>query len=186
MQALKGRPACAFCRGLHSVTAVGNKLYLFGGAPQKGGMLNDLWVLDVASMQWTELHPEGQLPHVRCSHTAAVMGTSIVIFGGSYYRYTLMSCTFEGAVHSCLCWHPCWPSSRAQHDRLWTLGLVQVVVSMLSGCACCTFTTLCCAIGSCDSTSLVVRSGRCGTGLAILLTVSSHAQLPCDSMWTVA
>lgn len=57
-------------------------------------MLNDLWVLDVASMQWTELHPEGQLPHVRCSHTAVVMGTNIVIFGGSYYRYALMSCTF--------------------------------------------------------------------------------------------
>lgn len=75
------------CRGLHSVTAVGDKLYLFGGAPQKGGMLNDLWVLDVASMQWTELHPEGELPHKRCSHTAVVMGTSIFIFGGSYYRY---------------------------------------------------------------------------------------------------
>ncbi|KAL3157872.1 hypothetical protein ABBQ32_012283 [Trebouxia sp. C0010 RCD-2024] len=73
-------------RGLHSVTAVGSKLYLFGGAPQKGGMLNDLWLLDTASMQWTELQPKGQLPHVRCSHTAVVMGTSIVIFGGSYYR----------------------------------------------------------------------------------------------------
>lgn len=103
------RPACT-CRGLHSVTAVGSKLYLFGGAPQKGGMLNDLWLLDTASMQWTELQPKGQLPHVRCSHTAVVMGTSIVIFGGSYYRYTLTSriyaidhvlelriaCTFDG------------------------------------------------------------------------------------------
>ena len=74
------------CRGLQSVTAVGNKLYLFGGAPQKGGMLNDLWVLDTATMQWTELHAEGELPHKRCSHTAVAMGTSIFFFGGSYYR----------------------------------------------------------------------------------------------------
>lgn len=75
------------CRGLHSVTAVDKKLYLFGGAPQKGSMLNDLWVLDTATMQWTELHPEGELPHTRCSHAAVAMSTSIVFFGGSYYRF---------------------------------------------------------------------------------------------------
>ena len=75
-------------RGLHTVTAVGKKLYLFAGAPQKGGMLNDIWALDVGTMQWTELHPSSSepLPHVRCSHTAVAMGTSIVFFGGSYYR----------------------------------------------------------------------------------------------------
>ena len=82
----KTNKAYMLCRGLHSVTAIGNKLYLFGGAPQKGGMLNDLWVLDTATMQWTELHPEGELPHKRCSHAAVAMGTSIVCFGGSYYR----------------------------------------------------------------------------------------------------
>lgn len=78
--------ASILCRGLHSVTAVDKKLYLFGGAPQKGAMLNDLWVLDTAIMQWTELHPEGELPHTRCSHTAVAMGRSIIYFGGSYYR----------------------------------------------------------------------------------------------------
>ncbi|KAA6425251.1 MAG: hypothetical protein FRX49_04746 [Trebouxia sp. A1-2] len=73
-------------RGLHTVTAVGNKLYLFGGASQKGQMQNDLWVLDLSTMQWTQLHPKGEAPHIRCSHTAVLMGQDIVCFGGSYYR----------------------------------------------------------------------------------------------------
>ncbi len=75
------------CRGLHTVTAVGDKLYLFGGASQKGQMQNDLWVLDLSTMQWTQLHPKGETPHIRCSHTAVLMGQDIVFFGGSYYRY---------------------------------------------------------------------------------------------------
>ncbi|KAL0052870.1 hypothetical protein WJX82_009025 [Trebouxia sp. C0006] len=73
-------------RGLHTVTAVGNKLYLFGGASQKGQMQNDLWVLDLSTMQWTQLHPKGEAPHIRCSHTAVLVGQDIVFFGGSYYR----------------------------------------------------------------------------------------------------
>ncbi len=75
------------CRGLHTVTAVGDKLYLFGGASQKGQMQNDLWVLDLSTMQWTQLHPKGETPHIRCSHTAVLMGQDIVFFGESYYRY---------------------------------------------------------------------------------------------------
>lgn len=38
-------------RGLHSLTAVGGRLYLFGGAPQRGAMLRDLWVLDTGREQ---------------------------------------------------------------------------------------------------------------------------------------
>jgi len=75
------------CRGLHTVTAVGDKLYLFGGASQKGQMQSDLWVLDLSTMQWTQLHPKGETPHIRCSHTAVLVGQDIVFFGGSYYRY---------------------------------------------------------------------------------------------------
>ncbi|KAK9807704.1 hypothetical protein WJX72_006635 [[Myrmecia] bisecta] len=73
-------------RGLHTLTAVGGKLYLFAGAPQRGGMLADLWVLDLASMQWRQLRPEGAQPHVRCSQTAAAVGDQIYYHGGSYYR----------------------------------------------------------------------------------------------------
>lgn len=51
--------------------------------------MNDLWALDLSSKEWTELHPEGEVPHIRCSHTAVAMGTLIVIFGGSYYRHVM-------------------------------------------------------------------------------------------------
>jgi len=87
------------CRGLHTVTAVGDKLYLFGGASQKGQMQNDLWVLDLSTMQWTQLHPKGEAPHIRCSHTAVLMGQDIVFFGGSYYRYCSSGCP-KGAAHA--------------------------------------------------------------------------------------
>ena len=122
------------CRGLHSVTAVGNKLYLFGGAPQNGGMLNDLWVLDTATMQWTELHPEGELPHKRCSHTAVAMGTSIVFFGGSYYRCVRLTLSVRvtqrrliwcGAMrHLCTC---AFHSASSWH-------LLMRILSMLGRC----------------------------------------------------
>ena len=81
------------CRGLHTVTAADNKLYLFGGASQKGQMLNDLWVLDLGTMQWTQLQPQGKAPHIRCSHTAVLVGQDIIFCGGSYYRYCgVMTC----------------------------------------------------------------------------------------------
>ena len=50
-------------------------------------MMNDLWVLDLSSMQWSQLHPKGDAPHIRCSHTAVLVGQSIVFHGGSYYRW---------------------------------------------------------------------------------------------------
>lgn len=77
-----------FSRGLHSLTAVGDSLYLFGGAPKSGGMLNDLWRLDTAAerLEWQQLSPSGTAPHPRCSHTAVAVGSDIVFHGGSYYK----------------------------------------------------------------------------------------------------
>ena len=75
-------------RGLHSMTLVGTQLYLFGGAPQRGPMLADLWALDTAQqpLRWQALAPVGPSPHPRCSQGAAALGTQLVIVGGSYYR----------------------------------------------------------------------------------------------------
>lgn len=72
-------------RGLHSVIKVGGALHLYGGAPQKGPMLDDLWKLDLSSMQWQQLQPQGQTPHARCSPAAAAIGKCIVYFGGAFY-----------------------------------------------------------------------------------------------------
>ena len=117
------------CRGLHTVTAVGNKLYLFGGASQKGQMQNDLWVLDLSTMQWTQLHPKGEAPHIRCSHTAVLMGQDIVFFGGSYYRYCSVGRP-EGAAqadrHRSSCNFAC--SAEVSHGLLTHLTVIAVEI----------------------------------------------------------
>ena len=48
-------------RGLHSLTAVGSHLWLFGGAPKSGAMMDDLWVLDTETMAWEQVHKAGQV-----------------------------------------------------------------------------------------------------------------------------
>lgn len=72
-------------RGLHSMVKVGGALYLYGGAPQKGPMMDDLWKLDLGSMQWQQLQPRGEKPHARCSPAAGVVGQYILYFGGAFY-----------------------------------------------------------------------------------------------------
>lgn len=73
-------------RGLHTLVHVENALYLYGGAPQSGPMLGDLWRLDLDNMQWQELQPAGPQPHVRCSAAAAAVADGrILFFGGAFY-----------------------------------------------------------------------------------------------------
>ena len=85
------------CRGLHSLNTFSassqhswagssGSLLLFGGAPQKGAMLDDLWQLHLDSMQWEQLRPDGPTPHPRCSQATAVEDGQLVMFGGSYYK----------------------------------------------------------------------------------------------------
>jgi hypothetical protein len=87
-------------RGLQSMTLVeDDRMLVFGGAPQKGGMLGDLWALDgdfassSSPLRWTRLWPppgeeeEGgsNSPHVRCSHVACAARGGLLVLGGSYY-----------------------------------------------------------------------------------------------------
>lgn len=72
-------------RGLHSLTAaaaaprpplpqqqatavgdIGGEpaMYLYGGAPQSGLMYDDLWILNLESITWRQLTPEGPSPQV--------------------------------------------------------------------------------------------------------------------------
>ena len=68
-----------WCRGLHSMTAIGSKLWLFGGAPQKGPMMDDLWVLDTQTLEWRQIDkpakvlspsvpPPVPAPDLKCNH----------------------------------------------------------------------------------------------------------------------
>lgn len=76
-------------RGLHSLTPVSRKLFLIGGAPQRGPMLGDLWVLDTSQqpLRWRKIEPQGPVPPPRCSHAAAAVGQGgVLVVGGSFYR----------------------------------------------------------------------------------------------------
>lgn len=50
--------------------------------------LEDLWRLDLETMQWRQLHPSGTTPPARCSTVAAVVdqaGTRVLYVGGAFY-----------------------------------------------------------------------------------------------------
>ena len=62
----------------------GEHSYLFGGFDsEKGKCLSDLWVLDLPSATWRQVEaPDDDiLPPARYGHTAAILGSKLVIFG---------------------------------------------------------------------------------------------------------
>jgi len=79
-------------RGLqsHSCTLVGDRLFMVGGmsvtlndAEQSFiNYSNDVYTLDTTSMTWTRLPQRGELPKARAYHTAAVVGSFLVLLGG--------------------------------------------------------------------------------------------------------
>ncbi|WCJ35825.1 Galactose oxidase/kelch repeat superfamily protein [Euphorbia peplus] len=68
-------------RDSHSCTAIGDKLYVFGGTD---GMnpLKDLHVLDTSSHTWNSPPVRGEGPEAREGHSAALVGKRLFIFGG--------------------------------------------------------------------------------------------------------
>uniref|UniRef100_A0A7C6A9W3 FlgD/Vpr Ig-like domain-containing protein n=1 Tax=candidate division WOR-3 bacterium TaxID=2052148 RepID=A0A7C6A9W3_UNCW3 len=68
---------------------VNNKFYVFGGFTNQGGwaFLNDLYVLDISSLNWTQLNPSGDLPVARRNSVGIYdfWGDNFFIFGGDQY-----------------------------------------------------------------------------------------------------
>eukprot|EP01079_Euglenida_sp_SAG-EU17-18_P000361 gene361-2413_t len=64
-----------------SATAVGSKVYLFGGNDNKQ-LFQDIYVLDTATANWSMPKVVGNKPPKRSSHSAVAVGQGIVIFGG--------------------------------------------------------------------------------------------------------
>lgn len=69
------------CRAAHSCDKVGKFLYVFGGWDGKVA-LNDLAVLNIDTMEWTQPETMGLTPCNRNNHTTAVVGTRIYVHGG--------------------------------------------------------------------------------------------------------
>jgi len=77
-------------RTYHTLTPVGDRLYMFGGMAYingKANRLNDLHYLDVKSRRWTTPYSTGHWPAHRTSHTATLLvgplsGPRLFVFGG--------------------------------------------------------------------------------------------------------
>ncbi|KAI8913109.1 hypothetical protein DFJ77DRAFT_466810 [Powellomyces hirtus] len=65
----------------HSFTAIGTKIYLFGGL-HLNEAYNDLWIFDTVMRTWTLQPTSGQIPSARSGHTTTVSGSKLYVFGG--------------------------------------------------------------------------------------------------------
>jgi len=72
----------------HSATAIGTKLYIFGGIYGYTRFFNELYCLDTKTMEWQIPEVTGNPPSPRAWHSAcALAGTPLIIFiGGSAGR----------------------------------------------------------------------------------------------------
>ncbi|OMJ70696.1 hypothetical protein SteCoe_31256 [Stentor coeruleus] len=64
-----------------SLSIVNGEFYLFGGKT-KNKLLNDLWIYNVESFQWSKKNNLGFFPSARFLHAADSQGDAIIIWGG--------------------------------------------------------------------------------------------------------
>lgn len=77
-------------RRAHSAVYYRGKIWIFGGGNGLNA-LNDLWVLDISGgissssrpMRWEEVHTTGPKPNPRGYHSANLIGSIMVVIGGS-------------------------------------------------------------------------------------------------------
>ncbi|DBA03229.1 TPA: hypothetical protein N0F65_011588 [Lagenidium giganteum] len=73
------------CRGAHSATMVGNKMYIFGGYGGNGygrTDFNDLHAVDLRTWKWEEIQTEGERPEVRSGHQTCLVRDQLFVIGG--------------------------------------------------------------------------------------------------------
>eukprot|EP01113_Clastostelium_recurvatum_P033836 TRINITY_DN451_c0_g1_i1.p1 TRINITY_DN451_c0_g1~~TRINITY_DN451_c0_g1_i1.p1 ORF type:complete len:311 (-),score=67.69 TRINITY_DN451_c0_g1_i1:79-1011(-) len=68
-------------RRAHSATAVGKKLFVFGGGDGPN-YFKDLYIFDTRDHTWTKPVTTGTSPGPRRAHTAELIGNKLYVFGG--------------------------------------------------------------------------------------------------------
>eukprot|EP00249_Psilotum_nudum_P011764 c23366_g1_i1 orf=740-1963(+) len=70
-------------RSYHSATAVGDRIFLFGGV-RDGRLLNDVHIFDTATGKWVSPKILGTPPAPRCGHSSSLLAKDrILILGGN-------------------------------------------------------------------------------------------------------
>jgi hypothetical protein len=67
------------------MSLINNRIFIFGGF-QEGGVLNDLYSIDVISWEWKTIQSQGPVPPPRQGMASARVGKKIYITGGCDYR----------------------------------------------------------------------------------------------------
>lgn len=86
----------------HSMVAINDNLYLFGGDSYQNKM-NDLWSFDIRNEKWTVIKGYGEIPKARSHHAGSSMGDSMIIWGGTaneillndMYKYSVSTNIWE-------------------------------------------------------------------------------------------
>lgn len=99
-------------RSGHSLSAIGNKLYLFGGqwfeSLHQRHLFNDLYCFDTDTQTWSEILPSSPgafVPAARQRHAAQVIDNKLIIFGGSGLSSELCdTAIYEPSTNT---WHAC-------------------------------------------------------------------------------
>eukprot|EP00897_Mesotaenium_endlicherianum_P000842 jgi/Mesen1/10759/ME000909S10083 len=85
---LKTRGQVPPARGGQTVTQVGNALWLFGGEDLKRKLLNDVYVLDLATNVWELLETTGAPPSPRADHATTITDEgNLLVFGGGSHSF---------------------------------------------------------------------------------------------------
>ncbi|KAG2440042.1 hypothetical protein HXX76_004157 [Chlamydomonas incerta] len=70
-------------RSSHSITVIGDKVYLFGGEHDpRVPVGNELYEYDMATGTWRVVEAKGDAPPPRVAHAAAAVGNMLYVFGG--------------------------------------------------------------------------------------------------------
>lgn len=70
-------------RGGHSSVLIGRLIYIFGGCNATQFCHNDLHTYNTKTKVWDRLNSTGTIPIARGDHSAVLLGTKMIVFGGS-------------------------------------------------------------------------------------------------------
>uniref|UniRef100_A0A0E0EBY0 tRNA wybutosine-synthesizing protein 2/3/4 n=1 Tax=Oryza meridionalis TaxID=40149 RepID=A0A0E0EBY0_9ORYZ len=66
----------------HTITVVGNDIYVVGGRGGPSEILNDIWVLERSNNRWSKVDCSGDFFRPRHRHAAAAVDCKVYVFGG--------------------------------------------------------------------------------------------------------
>jgi len=69
----------------HSAVVYSNTMIVFGGKDTNSKYNNDIYVFNFDTNQWTCIETKGKKPPVRCWHSASVLNSYMIVFGGFYW-----------------------------------------------------------------------------------------------------